>query len=257
MVSNPYAGYPVTGSWYDHASYSAGGIDYPLAYGTALPAPAAGTLRTSGGSGEWEAGSVGSAGRRSILELDTPAPRRIPAESTPPEGGGDMVAIVFQHQSAFGTARHYTEGETLGWSGASANGADYGGDVHLHIHGLNASGQRVDFTKFIGPTPTTATEENDVVIYEATSNSNDGLIAKGQFFIQGAAGPLRWLSALEKGSYDYWANNGIPYRRAPWSGNDIRQLVTMVGLYNLGAQSSMNGQLLIGSNPLKTVGTAY
>lgn len=182
MVSNPYAGYPVTGSWFDHASYSAGGIDYPLAYGTALPAPAAGTLRTSGGSGEWTAGWYGSAGRRSILMLDTPAPRRAPAEATPPEGSGDMVAIVFQHQSEFGAARHYAEGETLGWSGASADGTDYGGDVHLHIHGLNASGQRVDFTKFIGPSTTTPHVRN-----------NNGM--SSLFHIQNTDGSHTWALA--------------------------------------------------------------
>ncbi|GAA2447847.1 hypothetical protein [Agromyces soli] len=193
MVSNPYSGYPVTGSWYDHVSYSAGGTDYPLEYGTALPAPAAGTLRTSGGSGEWAAGWYGAAGRRSILMLDTPAPRRKPAEAAPPEGGGDMVAIVFQHQSEFGAARHYAEGETLGWSGASADGADYGGDVHLHVHGLNASGQRVDFTKFIGPTtipqPTPTEEEIDMLflIHANDANANPvnryALVGPGFWFV--------------------------------------------------------------------------
>lgn len=98
----------------------------------------------------------------------------------------------------------------------------------------------------------TPPEADMSVIYEATTDSRDGLIKKGQCFIQGTEGPLRWLSALEKGSYDYWAKNGIPYRRAPWAGEDIRKLVTMVGLRNLGTQSSLNGTLLIG-DPLRTV----
>ncbi|PPG36340.1 hypothetical protein [Rathayibacter sp. AY2B5] len=149
MPYNPWAGYRVTGTWADHGSYSAGGIDYPLGYGTPLRAPAAGTLRTSGGSGEYAAGSVGSAGRRSILILDQPLNRILPAAGYPPEAAGPMVAIVVQHQSRFAAAQHYDEGAVIGWSGASANGADYGGDVHLHVHGLDGAGRRVDFTKFI------------------------------------------------------------------------------------------------------------
>jgi hypothetical protein len=72
MPYNPWSGYRISNSWAGHMSYSLGGEDYPLAYGTALKAPAAGTLRTSGGSGEFAAGWIGSAGRRSILMLDTP-----------------------------------------------------------------------------------------------------------------------------------------------------------------------------------------
>lgn len=140
MSHNPFSGWRVTGDWADHMPYSLGGTDYPLPFGSALPAPASGTLRTSGGTGERKAGLIGSAGRRSILDLDTPL--------------GDMVSIVFQHQSRFGEAKHYEERETIGWSGAStirANGTvnERGGDVHLHIHGLDKDGNRVDFTTHI------------------------------------------------------------------------------------------------------------
>ncbi|PPH51191.1 hypothetical protein [Rathayibacter sp. AY1E1] len=139
MPYNPFARWRITGTWAAHMSYSAGGEDYPLPYGTVLPAPASGTLHTSGrpGSGfEFQCGQVGSAGRRSILMLDRPI--------------RDVVAVVFQHQSAFGYERHYDEGATCGWSGASANGRDWGGDVHLHIHCLTASGQRRRFTDYFG-----------------------------------------------------------------------------------------------------------
>lgn len=142
---NPFSGWRITGSWANHMSYSLGGIDYPLPYNTPLRAPASGTLRTSGGRGEFAAGQVGSAGRRSILELDRPVL--------------NLVAIVFQHQASFGAARHYDEGETLGLSGASANGNDWGGDVHLHTHGLLASGARVDwlgYLPFADPAPTSS-----------------------------------------------------------------------------------------------------
>ena len=131
MPYNPFAGWAISNDWPGHASYSLGGDDYPLPYGTILNAPASGTWRTSGGTGENKAGWVGSAGRRGILELDTPI--------------GPMVAIVFQHMSEFGVPGWKPEGIYLSKSGASANGEDWGGDVHLHIHGLDANGNRVSF----------------------------------------------------------------------------------------------------------------
>lgn len=148
-IYNPWSSYPITGSWQDHMSYSLGGIDYPLGYGTPIAAPAAGTLHVYDGSGEYQTGWVGSAGRRSILYLDQPFTRTNPYLEQN-EGSGQMVAIVFQHQSQFGVAgQHYAEGDIVGYSGASANGSDYGGDVHLHVHGLNSAGQRVDFLNFL------------------------------------------------------------------------------------------------------------
>ncbi|ANJ26829.1 hypothetical protein [Agromyces aureus] len=149
MTHNPFAGVRITGTWEDHASYSAGGTDLPLGYDTAIPAPASGTLRTSGGSGEWACGWVGSAGRRSILTLDTPLPRRSPRRSSPSEAEGPMVAIVLQHQSAFAGQGWHPEGAIIGRSGASANGKDYGGDIHLHWHGLDAQGRRLRIESFL------------------------------------------------------------------------------------------------------------
>lgn len=146
---NPWENYSISGSWASHMSYSAGGIDYPLGYGTNLKAPAAGTLHTSGGSGEYRAGWVGSAGRRSVLYLDQDF-ARVNATLDENEGSGALHAIVFQHQSEFGTdGQHYAIGAILGKSGASADGDDYGGDVHLHVHGLNSAGQRVNLLNFI------------------------------------------------------------------------------------------------------------
>lgn len=148
MPYNPFAGWRITGTWEDHASYSAGGEDYPLPYGTPLPMPAAGVLYTEGrprSGEEFQCGTVGTAGRRQILMLDQPL--------------GDVVAVVFQHLSVFGgRGRHYEEGENGGRSGASAvvNGVlrDYGGDVHLHVHCLTASGKRRKFTDYFGSTAT-------------------------------------------------------------------------------------------------------
>lgn len=152
-IYNPWAGQNITGTWAYHISTTGrGGIDYPLAYGTSIKAPASGTLHSAntGGLSDTDTGWVGSAGRRSILVLDTQFPRVNPAE--PGEASGDLFAIVFQHQSVMGTNNtHYAEGQVCGKSGASANGEDYGGDVHLHVHGLNASGQRVNLLNFIPP----------------------------------------------------------------------------------------------------------
>ena len=155
-IFNPWGvgrGDPLDG-WESHASYSGGGYDWSgfsgLVYGSDLVAPAAGTLRTSGGSGEYAAGDIGSAGLRSILILDTPVARVKPKSTTLMSGGtreadGPMAAIVFQHQSAFGVAKHYEKAEAnLGKVGDSGNNV-----THLHVHGLDAAGNRVDFTKFM------------------------------------------------------------------------------------------------------------
>lgn len=151
-IYNPWSGYSISGTWADHMSYSLGGIDYPLPYGTNVKAPADGVLqsRNTGGLSDTDTGWVGSAGRRSILRLDAPFPRVAGRALETGENPGDMVAIVFQHQSKMGTdGARFLKGQTLGVSGASADGKDYGGDVHLHVHGLNASGQRVDLLNFI------------------------------------------------------------------------------------------------------------
>jgi hypothetical protein len=160
---NPYGTTLSTGGTYqDHKDRTNGlrpGEDWPLGYGSSLPAPASGTLRTSGGSGEFAAGWVGSAGRRAILMLDAPI--------------GDVVAVVFQHLSAFGTAGHYNEGQSIGLSGASANLADYGGDTHLHIHCLTASGARRQFTAYFGgvgvpPTPGGSRQPGNLYLHPVT-----------------------------------------------------------------------------------------
>ena len=182
-VYNPFASVRITGTWEDHASYSAGGTDYPLAYGTRIPAPASGILRTSGGSGEWACGWVGTAGRRSILSLDKPISRRTPRRSSPFEAEGPMVAIVLQHQSAFGAIGWHAEGTDIGVTGASASGSDWGGDVHLHWHGLDASGNRLRVESFL-PTGTagggyTPIEEDDMFNDQDRANLTSVLLALG------------------------------------------------------------------------------
>jgi hypothetical protein len=220
MPYNPWSGYRMTGTWQDHMSYSLGGEDYPLGYGTALAAPASGTLRTSGGSGEKAAGWIGSAGRRSILDLDQPI--------------GEMASIVFQHQSAFGThGKHYDEGETLGWSGASANGKDYGGDVHLHVHGLTADGRRVPFTQYIGGSQPAGTanfsKETQALLQEYVT-----AIGKYSGPIDGALGKNGWRAIQEwlaaVGLYG-GAQDGVPGPN------------TYIGLQRVAQQAGYSGPL--------------
>jgi hypothetical protein len=137
---NPFGnGLSNGGTWQDHLARTngqRGGEDWPLGYGSTLPAAAAGMLRTSGGVGEFQAGWAGSAGRRAVIMLDQPV--------------GDVVAVVYQHLSSLGTEGHYDEGQSVGLSGASANNQDYGGDVHLHVHCLTAAGARRQFTAYFG-----------------------------------------------------------------------------------------------------------
>jgi hypothetical protein len=147
MPHNPYGTELSNGGTYvDHLNRTnglRGGEDWPLSVGTTLPAPAAGRLVVSGGSGEFAAGWQGSAGIRVILMLDTPI--------------NDVIAVVFQHLSAPGSAGDYAEGQSVGLSGRSANGSLTGGQQHLHLHCLTASGARRQFTRYFavggGPPP--------------------------------------------------------------------------------------------------------
>lgn len=137
----------VGGDWQSHLDRTdglRGGNDWPFAVGTPLPAPGAGILQSNntGGLGDLDTGDVGAAGLRSILWLDTPAPRKQPKGNA--EADGPMEGIVFQHQSSMGTHdQHYAKEEILGYSGDTGNAV-----AHLHIHGITRAGERVDYLKF-------------------------------------------------------------------------------------------------------------
>lgn len=150
-IYNPWASVNSVWGWEDHvADTGRGGKDYSLAWGTGIKAPAAGTLHTTGGSGEYTTGIVGSAGKRSILYLDSPVARVTATGSG--EAAGPLAAIVFQHQSSFGNnLQHYNMGEVCGYSGDSGGNpySEHGAQTHLHVHGLDSAGARVDLLKFI------------------------------------------------------------------------------------------------------------
>jgi hypothetical protein len=176
---NPWSDYRVSGSWEDHQSYSYGGTDWPLAYGTPLLAVASGTLTDYG----W----VGSAGRRAGLKFDTPVRRLRAPSKTAMHGGSvpyyehdcDMTTFIYQHAADYEPNGHYDEGDKVGLSGASANGKEWGGSAHLHGHGLCEHGARVDFMKFIpvsgpagggGSTPITNRKANLMEAYVVAPN---------------------------------------------------------------------------------------
>ena len=147
-IYNPWLGWSVTGTWDDHASYSLGGIDRPLGYNTPLYAPANGTVVST----TW----VDAAGRRTQFNFDNTYPRLVAASGTLMNGvyyeaSGPMVSLVLQHQASFVATGHYNKGQIIGYSGASASpgSGDYGGDVHLHYHGLDSGGNRLNFDKFV------------------------------------------------------------------------------------------------------------
>lgn len=146
---NPWADWYHGGTWADHGSYSAGGQDYGGSawYDREILAPTSGTLYNSGNhgpGGEYTAGYIGSAGQRSILILDSQYPRKVAGESYPQEGGDTLAAIVVQHLNRTADEGHKDQNAVIGYVGNS--GTDV---IHLHVHGLDPEGRRVDFLKFI------------------------------------------------------------------------------------------------------------
>lgn len=144
-INNPFG--RVTGTWEAHSSYSLGGTDHPTPYGTLVLSPAPGRLVYDG----W----VGTAGRRATFYLDTPIERVAPPSTRRMLGGyveaeGPLVAFVYQHLSDAAPGRYDRAGIGMLRSGASADGREFGGDIHMHWHGLDARGNRVDVMKFIG-----------------------------------------------------------------------------------------------------------
>lgn len=147
-LTNQFAALRITGTWAEHLGRgSAGGIDYPVGYGTAIAAPAAGRITNR----RW----WGSAGHIVTLSLDEPV-------ATP---AGAIRAVQFFHLSAHVAEGHVERGQTIGYSGASANGELYGGDIHVHTNGLTAVGTRIDWIPYAGGSAQAGTpnqEEDDM-----------------------------------------------------------------------------------------------
>lgn len=148
---NPYGSLSFEGGWENHASYSRGGSDFPYGMGTAVLAPAAGTISNQG----W----TDAAGRKAMLTFTTEYVRKVAPSGTLMNGVytesvGPMRALMIQHLSAWVPDGPVAKGAVIGYSGASANPIDgeIGGDIHLHVHGLETpfiGGNRLDFMKFV------------------------------------------------------------------------------------------------------------
>lgn len=182
-MRNPWEDYDVTGDWAAHAGYSEGGTDYPLDYGTPLVAPASGRLVVNG----W----AGTAGRRATLYFDTPLRRAAPASDIAMLGGYrehdcDAIAIVYQHASDYEVATWYPEGASIGRSGASASGDDWGGQAHLHTHLLCVHGARLDWLKFQQDSTVAGGGRIPIIINES---EEDETMAK---IIMRGEGPKEW-----------------------------------------------------------------
>ena len=137
------------GDWESHASYSRGGTDWSLPYGTVLKAPAAGTIVNYTNSD--------AAGLKTILILDVAVARKLPASNTLMNGvyredpTAPARAFVAQHLSAQGYEGHVNQGQPFCVSGNSA-GPGSTGDTHLHaqlLAGTTIDDRRLDFMKFV------------------------------------------------------------------------------------------------------------
>lgn len=98
--------------------------------------------------------------------------------------------------------------------------------VAYDVRGYALVLERPDFTTTPDPQ-----EEPDMLILVAKDNSKDGLILKGRTYCDPLASPVVIMSGLEAGAVDYWKGKGIPYRRAEWSGEDIRATVAVKGMH--------------------------
>ena len=137
------------GDWESHASYSRGGTDWSLPYNFAIKAPASGTI-VNGANED-------AAGLKSMLVLDAPVARKLPASPTLMNGvyyenpTAPAVAFVMQHLNAQVPPGHYDQGQVIGYAGNTA-GPGSTGDQHLHsqlLAGLSFSSDRLDFMKFV------------------------------------------------------------------------------------------------------------
>ncbi|WP_433674817.1 M23 family metallopeptidase [Microbacterium gorillae] len=149
---------------------------------------------------------------------------------------GNYIRYLHLSQSLVSVGQRVTRGQAIAKSGGSGNGSNtyYGAHVHvsLWIGGTPSSqgyANTVDFENYIGNTITTDPEEL-MLILVTTSASSDGAVKANQAYADNLVGPLVLLSSLEHGALDYWAGRGVPYRRADWSGNDVRNVIRVRGV---------------------------
>jgi hypothetical protein len=86
--------------------------------------------------------------------------------------------------------------------------------------------------------------DDNMIIYTASTASADGVIPKGGVFLQGDSGRLRVMSSYEKQAYDFWNANGIPYRLAAWTGDQVRAVTMVSGLEQWNADFTPTGKII-------------
>ena len=86
-----------------------------------------------------------------------------------------LVAIVFQHLSRAPRKRHVDEHDPeIVRSGASRDKEDFGGDVHMHVHGLDEAAD-ARFTEVHRPSE----EEYDVAVFKSKQNPDTFAVRPG------------------------------------------------------------------------------
>lgn len=214
-IERPY-GYNVAYTEYSDRFHK--GLDYRVPTGTVVHPVSSGVVASAG----WNAAGQTWAGYSVLLRHN------------------DGMHSYYAHLSG-NVARqgeNVNPSTVLGQSGST--GQSTGPHLHLEIWN-NASRAHRDPQPLIhnAPLPTDMsgggnfaqgfTEDNVIIIF-STSKSSDGVVLQGRTYADPLTGPLVLLSALEAGALEYWNGRGVPYRRAEWSGNDVRSVISVRGV---------------------------
>ncbi|WP_394685321.1 M23 family metallopeptidase [uncultured Microbacterium sp.] len=146
----------VTDSWQGHKNRNPPslepGTDYGCAYGTAIRAAESGVVDLV------NSGPSTPMGRHVGIKLDD----------------GRYVRYLHLSETLVSVGQRVGRAQTIGRSGASANGSNYGSGVHVHVSLWSSPGQYVgntiDFERYLGDPTTPPQEEDDMF------NDNDRAI---------------------------------------------------------------------------------
>ncbi|MGC4759163.1 peptidoglycan DD-metalloendopeptidase family protein [Micromonospora trifolii] len=157
-IYNPFAGYPITGSWQDHLNRgSLGGIDFAMGVGTNLPACGAGTIQNIPNNG--------TGGHTVTIQHA--------------DGYRSQYLHLSQFLLANGTA--VGAGAIVGRSGGAAGAPGSGSSTgpHVHWHMINPSGVRINPLTYVNQNPggsglpKTSTEQDGIpgtIFYQRMQN---------------------------------------------------------------------------------------
>ncbi|MEH1017655.1 M23 family metallopeptidase [Micromonospora sp. CPCC 206060] len=161
VIYNPFSAYPITDGWQEHlARGSAGGIDFAMPVGTALPACGAGTV--------WNTPDNGTGGHTvTINHVD---------------GYRSQYLHLSQFVLANGTS--VASGAIVGRSGGAAGAPGSGSSTgpHLHWHMIDPAGNRINPLTYVSPSPPPPLElwKDDMKLIQST-NRGIALVGPGYF----------------------------------------------------------------------------